>query len=179
MSENLTDDSVPKLPKYPKLDGPHGTEVTPNLDTTVSFKSFHGFKVKRILKESPENRLVVVEGQFDQEVSDSNSASSVVVLEKTHFTEKEIEGILTGGTALDCLFNNDVYFNYLCYPPTQLNGVKATVIHPATQKHIEKYSSRKSFIVEETPLIYQSVTLPHIAESKFDLQVSEKLMLHF
>jgi m7GpppX diphosphatase len=136
-----------------------------------SFKSFEGFKVKRILKEIPESRSVVVEGSFSEDDS-GDSISSVVVLEKTHFTENEVQGILTKNTALQCLFNNDVYYNFMCHPPIQLNGVKATLIHPASEKHIEKFSTRKSFLIEETPLVYQYVTLLHIRDTKFDLQVS-------
>ncbi len=153
-----------KLPKL-ELDS---VPVSSNL--AHPFESFKSFKVKRILKENPENRVIVVEGSFSEDSSEDTS--SVVLLEKTHFTEKEVHSILAENTAVECLFNNDVYYNLLCHPPTQFNGIKATVIHPATQKHIEKYSSRKSFLIEETSLIYQSVTLPHIRESKFDLQVS-------
>nr|CAG4650994.1 EOG090X06NK [Simocephalus serrulatus] len=107
-----------------------------------------------------------------------SASSSVVILEKTHFTESEVQGILTGDTALECLFNNDVYYNLLCQPLNQLNRVKATVIYPATEKHIEKYSTRQSFLIQETSLIYQSVTLPHIRESKFDLQWLYNILEH-
>lgn len=142
-------------------------------DSSHVFKSFDGFKVKRILKENPESRLIVVEGSFDRDTSgESDSPISVVVLEKTHFTENEVHSVLTKSTTVECLFNNDVYYNLLCHPPIELNSIKATVIHPATEKHIEKYSTKKSFLIEETSLIYHSVTLPHISKFKFDLQVS-------
>ena len=140
------------------------------LDVAHPFESFKSFKVKRILKENPEHRVVVVEGLFNGDSAEGHT--SVVILEKSHFTEEEVHGILSENTAVECLFNNDVYYNLLCYPPSKLNGIKATVVHPATEKHIEKYSTRASFLIEETPLVYQNVTLPHIRETKFDLQVS-------
>nr|CAG4649350.1 EOG090X06NK [Scapholeberis mucronata] len=172
MSDNSTNESVEKESKRLKLDS-----YNPG-DKSVSFESFKEFKVKRVLKESPENRVVVVEGSFGHETNPTDCSSTVVILEKTHFTENEIEGILKDDTELKCLFNNDIYYNYLCYPPTQLNGVKATVIHPATEKHIEKYSSKEYFIIEETPIVYKSVTLPHIEESKFDLQWVYNILQH-
>lgn len=170
MTETASGESPPKLCK---LD--NNESVSSHL-----FKSFDGFKVKRILKENPESRLIVVEGSFSRDTSaESDSPTSVVVLEKTHFTEDEVNSVLTKSTTVACLFNNDIYYNLLCHPPIHLNGIKATVIHPATEKHIEKYSSRKSFLIEETSLIYCSVTLPHINESKFDLQVSDALFPYF
>ncbi|XP_057379100.1 m7GpppX diphosphatase-like [Daphnia carinata] len=147
-------------------------------DSSPVFKSFDGFKVKRILKENPESRCIVVEGSFKRDILESDSSMSVVVLEKTHFTENEVNSVLTKSTTVECLFNNDVYYNLLCHPPIELNGIKATVIHPATEKHIEKYSAKKSFLIEETPLIYQSVTLPHISKSKFDLQWVYNILEH-
>lgn len=174
--ESNSNEDVEKPAKLAKLES---DEVAVSSTNACPFESFDGFKFKRILKESPENRVVVVEGFFGEETVSNvecvSTSSSVVILEKTHFTESEVEGILTGDTALECLFNNDVYYNLLCQPLNQLNRVKATVIHPATAKHIEKYSTRQSFLIEETSLVYQSVTLPHIRESKFDLQVGQVL----
>lgn len=126
----------------------------------------HRFSFKRILKENPENRLVAVEGTFGEPPS-----QAVVVLEKTHFTESDVQGFLTEKTTLQRLFHNDVYGNFMCLPPVELNSVKATVIHPATEKHIEKFSVKKIHLIEETPTIYEAVTLPHIKESQFDIQV--------
>lgn len=165
MTENCESEKPSKIAKLDDTNDEVVSKISP------SFETFEGFQVKRILKESPESRSIVVEGSFSGDDS-AASVSSIVILEKTHFTEKEVNGILTKSTALQCLFNNDVYYNFLCHPPIQLNEVKATLIHPASEKHIEKFSTRKSFLIEETALIYQSVTLLHIRESKFDLQVS-------
>nr|CAG4637029.1 EOG090X06NK [Ceriodaphnia reticulata] len=173
MADISNNGDVEKPAKLLKLDN-DSIPVSSNL--AHPFESFKSFKVKRVLKENPENRVVVVEGSFSE--NNSEGPTSVVVLEKTHFTENEVHGILAEDTAVECLFNNDVYYNLLCHPPIQLNGIKATVIHPATQKHIEKYSTRKSFLIEETSLVYQSVTLAHIRESKFDLQWVYNILEH-
>lgn len=51
-------------------------------------------------------------------------------------------------------------------------AVKTTIIHPATEKHIEKYSVQNIYLIYETPDIYNSITLPHIEGEQFDLQVN-------
>lgn len=54
-------------------------------------------------------------------------------------------------------------------------GVKTTIIYPATDKHIEKYSSQEIHILQETPELYQSITLPYLKKDPYSLEVSEKL----
>lgn len=51
-------------------------------------------------------------------------------------------------------------------------GVKATVVYPATDKHIEKYSICQKFVINETPDLYEDVTLPYITSSQLSLEVS-------
>ena len=75
-----------------------------------SLESFGGFTFKRILKENPENRFVAVEGTFGV----GSSQAAVIVLEKTHFTEVEVQKILTNNTHLQKLFHNGIQ-NLLFY----------------------------------------------------------------
>ena len=49
-------------------------------------------------------------------------------------------------------------------------GIKATVIHPATEKHITKYEHQPLHLIEETPELYYSVTLPFLKSEQFSLQ---------
>ena len=51
-------------------------------------------------------------------------------------------------------------------------GVKATVVYPATDKHIEKYSICQRFLINETPELYEQITLPYITSSQHSLEVS-------
>jgi len=50
--------------------------------------------------------------------------------------------------------------------------IMTTVVCPATEKHVKKYRAQESFLVEETAEDYLSITLPHIQEQSFSLQVS-------
>ncbi len=46
--------------------------------------------------------------------------------------------------------------------------LQASVIHPATQKHIRKYESSAKHLVMETPALYRAFTLPYLEGEKFD-----------
>lgn len=47
--------------------------------------------------------------------------------------------------------------------------MKVTVIYPATEKHILKYSVQNIFIVQESPELHNSVVKPHIIGEQFTL----------
>ena len=42
-------------------------------------------------------------------------------------------------------------------------AINVDIIHPCTARHISKYSAQKSFVIVETPEMYEAVTRPHIA----------------
>lgn len=50
-------------------------------------------------------------------------------------------------------------------------GLTATVIWPATQKHVDKYLPKTQYMVAETPQLYKEVTEPYITSQQFSLQV--------
>lgn len=50
-----------------------------------------------------------------------------------------------------------------------LHALKANVVLPATQKHVQKYSDSPRYIVEETPELYHFVTLPFLKTEKFTI----------
>lgn len=45
------------------------------------------------------------------------------------------------------------------------------VVYPATDKHIAKYSLCKKYLINETPALYENVTLPYIKSAQFSLDV--------
>ncbi len=49
------------------------------------------------------------------------------------------------------------------------NLLTANIIHPASQKHLDKYLSSPTHLVCETPELYQAVTLPAIQAEQFSL----------
>lgn len=59
---------------------------------------------------------------------------------------------------------NNVFFVFL-------TALKTTIIYPATQKHIQKYSIEKLHLFQESPNCYASITLPYIEKESFSLEV--------
>ena len=55
------------------------------------------------------------------------------------------------------------------------SALNTTVIYPATQKHLDKFSKKEVNLVEETPELYKSVTIPKVIGEQFSLQVYRKL----
>lgn len=94
---------------------------------------------------------------------------TVILAEKTSFPEPASLAAIFGGgagapgTVLQCIDTNDVYYRFLVELGGQAHA-KLTVIHPATPKHIAKYTKQDRLFVRETPKLYQTHVLPYIAE---------------
>ena len=82
-----------------------------------------------------------------------------------------VDKILSCDVEMKLQFNNDIYSQFLCKFPEEINTVKNTLIYPATEKHLNKYAAQSTYLVTETPEIYQKVTLPFIQEQAEHLQV--------
>ncbi|KAF5279437.1 hypothetical protein FQA39_LY05547 [Lamprigera yunnana] len=157
-------------PKRIKLDEQPTNEVQNPL-TNLS-----DFKLAKILHNNTNRKLVCLQGTF----GDSEDIA-LITLEKTAFAEdtfhKDNE-YFGEKSSLKQVFLNDIYGNYEFFPKLDLNSIKATIIHPATEKHVEKYSIQKLYLIDETSEIYEEITLPHIKEEQFDLQWVYNILDH-
>lgn len=163
------------------------------------------FHLQRILNNNTRNKSIALLGSFP-DLSDSDNA--IVIFEKQAFQEtdvattgehaekngkepndndtttKEIEEVLTkpsyfcSDLKVQTEFINNIYGSYQCTPPDKLSGVKATVVYPATDKHIEKYSICQKYIIREYPELYEEVTLPYITSSQFSLEWVYNILEH-
>ncbi|XP_054750355.1 m7GpppX diphosphatase-like [Lytechinus pictus] len=97
---------------------------------------------------------------------------AVVLLEKTAFTEDLLPNLMSEKSALNRSMQNDIYGVYECFPPKELSGIKTTLIYPATEKHIQKYSAQDVHLINESYKDYMNMTLPYIEEKQFNIQVS-------
>ncbi|XP_050680229.1 m7GpppX diphosphatase [Leptidea sinapis] len=125
------------------------------------------FIPNKILNNNTNRKTVSVLGNF----KDKNCVG-IVILEKNAFKEEELnsDGYFCEDTKLNTFFQNDIYGNFECFPKTSLTGVKTTVICPATDKHIAKYSQQEVHIVPESPHCYEKLTIPHLEKDQFNLQ---------
>ncbi|XP_058831774.1 m7GpppX diphosphatase [Topomyia yanbarensis] len=75
-------------------------------------------------------------------------------------------------------FINDIYGNFLCVVDPEVNQIKVTIVYPASEKHIAKYSAQTKYLVEETALDYQTVTLPHLKQEQLSLEWLYNILEH-
>lgn len=95
---------------------------------------------------------------------------TVILAEKTSFDSGSAVGDMLFGSApasesgvsLSLIDHNDIYYRAMAkFGDTPF--CKLTVIHPATAKHIAKYTRQERLLVQETPALYQSVVEPYIS----------------
>ncbi|KAM3867231.1 m7GpppX diphosphatase [Diretmus argenteus] len=121
-----------------------------------------GFTTTAVLRESSREKAIFIHGKLaDQE--------AVVILERSPIGKENLAEIFTDSTQ-KLEMRNDFYSTYQLQPPAHLCEIKATVVCPATEKHVKKYQRQESLLVEETGEDYRSITLPYIQKKSFSLQ---------
>ncbi|CAK9825645.1 m7GpppX diphosphatase [Anthophora retusa] len=133
------------------------------------------FTVKRVLQNNCIRKQICIEGSFE-----GHEGSAVVVLEKQNFSDEDqfLNEVFNKDTVLNKLYSNDVYGNYECFPVKKYNGINATIIHPATAKHIKKFQKEELHIIDETYELYQKITLPYIESSSFSTEWIYNILEH-
>ncbi|XP_003693320.1 m7GpppX diphosphatase [Apis florea] len=133
------------------------------------------FNIKRILQNNCMRKQICIEGVFK-----GFEDSAVIILEKQNFSDDEqsITELFNKDTVFHKLYNNDIYGNYECFPLKKFNGINATIIHPATEKHIEKFQRKELHIIDETYELYQKITLPYIESSSFSVEWIYNILEH-
>jgi m7GpppX diphosphatase len=145
-------------------------------DVHETLNDLSTFKLEKILHNNTNRKTVCLKGTFA-----SKNGDALVFLEKTAFAEenlKEDSDYFTNSSSLKKVFQNDIYGNYNYFPQVNLNSVKATIIHPATEKHFLKYSTQNCVIVDETPDLYENIVLPHVTSEQFDLNWVYNILSH-
>ena len=127
----------------------------------------------RLLSEAPDRKMAVIEAKVK-----GSTEPAVVVLEKLPFSEDTANSMLAASTEAKQEFTNDIYGQYQVLPLPAINGIKANIVHPATEKHISKYLASPGHLVLETPDLYYGVTLPSLAKEQFSLQWVYNVLEH-
>ncbi|KOC69177.1 m7GpppX diphosphatase [Habropoda laboriosa] len=133
------------------------------------------FNVKRVLQNNCTRKQICIEGSFK-----GREGSAVIVLEKQNFSDDDqfLNEFFNKDTVLQKLYSNDVYGNYECFPVKKHNGINATIIHPATAKHIKKFQKEELHIIDETYELYQKITVPYIESSSFSTEWIYNILEH-
>jgi len=130
--------------------------------TTNDLNRFH---FTRVLCEDTDRKVITVEARVS-----GSSQPAILTLEKLPFTTDACDGTLSSETLAHQQFTNDIYGQYSIQPPSTHNSVKCNIIHPASEKHLEKYLASPSHLIIETPELYRSITRPALEEEQFSLQ---------
>lgn len=141
-----------------------------------------GFIFERVLNEDPTTRFASLLGYFETQRSGKEAA--VLLAEKTHFSPTFYQNV--GATGQDAslehcssLGSNDVYNWIIGWMPNdplkadkseQDAHVKLTLIRPAKEAHIAKYSEQLKVMIKETPEMYDSIVKPWV-----DSQPAERI----
>ncbi|KAK3928759.1 m7GpppX diphosphatase [Frankliniella fusca] len=142
-------------------------------DDSPDLKDLASFKSERILNCDSRHKTIVALGSLG-----ASEDRCLVILEKKAFEAESFDKLCTAETTLDKVFRNDVYGNYDCALASDLNAVKATVIYPASEKHIQKYEIQTIHIVNESPELYSSVIQPFLEKEQLNLQWVYNILDH-
>ncbi|KAK7471421.1 hypothetical protein BaRGS_00035909 [Batillaria attramentaria] len=136
-------------------------------DAKQEANAFQNLEIVKVLREDSKLKLITVLGRF----TGVAGKEAVVLLERLPFHKEKVADVLSSedGRTEETL-KNDIYSTHNVFSSRTLADCKATVIYPATSKHIDKYTEHVPFIVRETPELFRKVTKPCLESSKFSLQ---------
>uniref|UniRef100_T1DFV7 m7GpppX diphosphatase n=1 Tax=Cupiennius salei TaxID=6928 RepID=T1DFV7_CUPSA len=153
------------------------TPTAEDLSAHARLNSFEGFKLNQILSDNIQSKSVFFEGSFE-----ATDDCAVVLLEKLPVIKESVDKLLNNADlALNLKSKSQPIpnvANYACYPKVDRGDVKATIICPATPKHVEKYLFQPLYVFEETPEIYEKIVLPHLSSQKFSMQWVYNILEH-
>ncbi|XP_044758204.1 m7GpppX diphosphatase [Coccinella septempunctata] len=136
-------------------------------------KNLATFKFEKVLSNNTLRKSICLKGNFADVEGDA-----IVILSQATFGEKlfkETSYFSEGNTKIT--FENDSYGNFTFFPKPEFNGIDVTIIHPATEKHIKKYSSHNLYMLNETPEVYNEIVLP-LLKDQFSLQWIQNILDH-
>ena len=136
----------------------------------MALTNLKDLKMIRILAENPSNKSINILAKFE-----NRDGHAILLMNKPPFSKDLIQELISEQTSAQVQLENDIYSQYILTPKAELNLLKSTLIYPATEKHIEKYSQHEVYIVHETPKDYKNITLPYIKENAFSAQVNTNM----
>lgn len=117
------------------------------------------FQLIRILDTSVREKTITFEALYKDQ-------KAVIRLEKTILDEQSINELLKDhGCIVEREFHNDIYGNYFSFPSEvakNLISIKTTLIHPATEAVIIKYTKHKRSFIHETCEEYYRFVEDHV-----------------
>ncbi|KAF8934807.1 HIT-like domain-containing protein [Dissophora ornata] len=128
--------------------------------------SLSDFTFTRVLNEDPVLKTISVLGTLPSPTDPGLVQPAILLIEKTHFATQSSESDVTHRIS-DLLptGSNDIYFWWnaiLVAGQAHDPDLKMTVIYPATEAHVSKYSRQERRMITETAEVYRTLILPWI-----------------
>lgn len=120
------------------------------------------FEFTKVLKSDPQTKHLVLLGTV-------NGQSCIVALEKSPFNAHVQFDLIAFIKNIRLIEKNHIYYwaaAEVKQKVPELPGAKVTVIYPATETHIRKYSPQTYHYVLETPEMYKNYVAPYIDSMK-------------
>ena len=96
-------------------------------------------------------------------LENGTEAAAVLLVEQLPLSEEQFRDLAANLSNTVSNGQNDIY-SWLTanFQDTNLPNIKMTLIHPATDTHIRKYSTQSFATYRESPKIYQEIVQPYI-----------------
>lgn len=115
--------------------------------------------IEKVINDSTMTKMITFQGVYKNQ-------PIVIRLEKTMFAELATKEALKNTlTRMDCTFINDIYSSYAITPPPSeesLNQLQATIIWPANEKVLAKYTHDEMIFFSETREDFRDIVGPYI-----------------
>ncbi|XP_011314053.1 m7GpppX diphosphatase [Fopius arisanus] len=142
-------------------------------DVDEFLKQVPNFQVEKVLRNDIMNKRIALQGLFK-----GQTETVLVVMEKKIFPEEPeiLQGFFDSNTRSKKNYRNDVYRGYDWFPASECNGLNVTITYPATKKHLEKWCAPRYYLIEETPELFEQVTLPRRLAASLSLQWVDNIL---
>lgn len=128
-------------------------EIPKPADSALASVCPAGLKFVRVLRHLPDSKSSFVLCE-----EPSTKSAAIVTLARREWTDADVQLTLEGETAVDEWHRNDKFSKYNAQPPPKANDIHLTLICPANDIDIAKYSDQRRRLVRETPSMYETVT---------------------
>lgn len=149
MKETASDGTADCPAKKTKMD----------MEETKVLSCMSDYKIEKTLGVSDDGRVVFTLGSIS-----GREGKAIVLFETNSLDLERVKSFLSRESTLKVTMQNDIYSVLRLDPPPNTNTIKTTVMFPATEKLINKFTQKPAYLVTETPDLYMKITRPYILD---------------
>lgn len=102
-------------------------KAKPDSGEHPAWRSLAAFQFVKLLKEDSQSKMICVQAKAKRksasgEGDQDSEADAIILMEKSAFDSSKIDELLSSETAVEKVFNNDIYGTYSSNPRNDLNS---------------------------------------------------------